>query len=489
MQAKPSFFDKQEPNINDFLQMSDVASQLRQIEENVVQQLDNDKTKEKLRSKLLDLAKIKGENITPEQIDKAIDDYYSRQYSFKAPEKRISTGLANLYINRTQIARKVGIPAITGLALTGAVWLTAVGANTVYKGSLERRAEESIERVYHDKQDLQRNIEEIFSSPIKEQLPRDEKNLVNSILSSAKSRLAETNPILEVYCPEGSAKTAITKQNMDEAQKQIQILENIINPAKSELEESSKIIKNQQQYISTEQSLESLINEIRGTDPLPVFLKRAEIAYSSGVNCIDKRQLPQAKEYRSNLVAIKSDIGNFSILTDKTEKIYNSVVTTAREDPAKKIGMDLYKEAKQFINLADVPRLNHTVSALESLNSVLEQEYTLRIINRSGIKSGIDRYFTDKHGKRSSGFYIIVEAIDRNGNEVPVKIRSEENGSIETVNMWGERVPEYVYEKVKADKLDNGIINNDLVGKKERGYLTEVIEMDGVNREGQITRW
>ena len=67
------------------------------------------------------------------------------------------------------------------------------------------------------------------------------------------------------------------------------------------------------------------------------------------------------------------------------------------------------------------------------------------------------------------------------------RITSEEDQSTRNVRRFGVRVPERVYEAVKADKLDNGLIDDKVFGEKRRGeravrYRREVAG-------GMITEW
>ena len=144
---------------------------------------------------------------------------------------------------------------------------------------------------------------------------------------------------------------------------------------------------------------------------------------------------------------------------------------------------------QRLIEGIELKQLKKNVDSLENIAYTLNQEYTIRIVSREGVKSGIDRYYTDEHGKRTSGWYLIVEAVDSKQQVLPVEVRNEENGQVERVQMWGERVPEQVYDKVKADKMDNGLIENDTVGKKRKGYLKEEMTMPGVTKQGEITGW
>ena len=128
------------------------------------------------------------------------------------------------------------------------------------------------------------------------------------------------------------------------------------------------------------------------------------------------------------------------------------------------------------------------------MDAVLRQAYTVSIVNKEGVKSGIDRYYTDEHGKRNSGWYLIVEATDKDGRVQPQKIKNVENSQTSVVELWGERVPQAIYERVKADKMADGIVDDKLFSVKEKGYINDKIVMKGPNgqpltRAGQITSW
>jgi hypothetical protein len=81
----------------------------------------------------------------------------------------------------------------------------------------------------------------------------------------------------------------------------------------------------------------------------------------------------------------------------------------------------------------------------------------------------------------------VVEAIDAHGAALSLPILNEENNQTETVNVWGIRVPEAVYRTVEADKRDDGIIQHNIVGIKQFGYLEPdyLIQVLG----GAVTRW
>ena len=109
----------------------------------------------------------------------------------------------------------------------------------------------------------------------------------------------------------------------------------------------------------------------------------------------------------------------------------------------------------------------------------------MRVVSRSGVKSGFWTF--PEINTEATNYYIVVEAIDVHGKPLSLPILNEENNVTETVEMWGIRVPEAVYHAVENDKLDDGIIQRNIVGIKQYGYLEPeyLIQVLG----GAVTRW
>jgi hypothetical protein len=84
-------------------------------------------------------------------------------------------------------------------------------------------------------------------------------------------------------------------------------------------------------------------------------------------------------------------------------------------------------------------------------------------------------------------FYLIVEAVTPDGRTLNLPVTSEEDGRTETVSKWGIRVTEDVFEQIRRDKSDDGIVQRNRLGEKRRGHL-EVEYLIPV-LGGAITRW
>lgn len=122
----------------------------------------------------------------------------------------------------------------------------------------------------------------------------------------------------------------------------------------------------------------------------------------------------------------------------------------------------------------------------------LAQAYTLKVVNEPGVKSGVWRYPNDNPGpcsadERRCNHYVVVDALEASGRPVTVTVLNEETGRRESASRFAVRVPIETYERVKADKTDNGLIDEPLIGVKKSGRpdVEYVVPVSG----GTITKW
>jgi hypothetical protein len=144
--------------------------------------------------------------------------------------------------------------------------------------------------------------------------------------------------------------------------------------------------------------------------------------------------------------------------------------------------------AKTGLNAASSGDLAAARKSEQQLTDTLEQlraAYEIRIVNREGDVTGLWRI--PKANPDTYNFYLVVEAIDANGKRVPQLITNEETGKRERVETWAVRVDRPVLVSVKADKDDDGIIQNNIAGRKLRGELAPQWSIEV--QDGAITRW
>ena len=151
-------------------------------------------------------------------------------------------------------------------------------------------------------------------------------------------------------------------------------------------------------------------------------------------------------------------------------------------------------EARVYREKDDPKGLESVRKSLADLGARLGESYNVAVVSGAGRKSAVDRYYRDKDGRRVSGFYLIVEARTPDGKALTRRIHNDENDSYKEVTAWAERVPEAVYERLKKDKLEDGILNETAFAAKRKGFPDEEITMPGPDgkplaRLGRITEW
>ncbi|WP_299817009.1 DUF6384 family protein [uncultured Roseibium sp.] len=122
---------------------------------------------------------------------------------------------------------------------------------------------------------------------------------------------------------------------------------------------------------------------------------------------------------------------------------------------------------------------------LRQLAAQLQEVFEVRIIAREGVPTGITRI--PDANPDTENYYIVVEAVDPDGNILKRSIASEESSAAETVDKWGQRVSETIYNAVRRDKMEDGIVQKGILGQKRRGELD--IKWRGGVQDGAITKW
>jgi hypothetical protein len=145
----------------------------------------------------------------------------------------------------------------------------------------------------------------------------------------------------------------------------------------------------------------------------------------------------------------------------------------------------LYADAENAANRGEADAVKKALAQLSQLRDQLRQAYEIRIVSKPDTPSGVWRVPDANTNARN--YYIIVEAVGPDGKVLKLPITSEENRSTEVVEKWGIRVDGSVFERVRRDKADDGIIEDNRFGEKKRGYLTPEYRFQTTG--GAITQW
>jgi len=122
---------------------------------------------------------------------------------------------------------------------------------------------------------------------------------------------------------------------------------------------------------------------------------------------------------------------------------------------------------------------------LRDLAARLQEVFEVRIVSREGVPTGVSRI--PEANPDTENYYIVVEAVDPDGNILEREILSEESSEAELVDIWGQRVTDTIYNAVRRDKMEDGIVQKGVLGQKRRGEL-DIKWRSGV-QDGAITKW
>jgi hypothetical protein len=181
----------------------------------------------------------------------------------------------------------------------------------------------------------------------------------------------------------------------------------------------------------------------------------------------------------------KQTLQQLKAMPNKLAEQRDQVLAEAREDKVREQAEALFKDAMAAVSRKDNDAANKGYAALRQLYDDLIRQYELRIVSRQDTPSGVWR--TPDNNPKALNYYIIVEAVTPGGKRLSLSVTSEEHGTTETVEQWGVRVTPEVFEQVKRDKMDDGIIQGNVLGVKKRGYLTPEYVIPTVG--GAITKW
>jgi hypothetical protein len=172
-------------------------------------------------------------------------------------------------------------------------------------------------------------------------------------------------------------------------------------------------------------------------------------------------------------------------LPDELQAMHQSVTGAAQSERARQAANDQLAAAQAALRDGNQDQARQALERLRALRTSLEQTYELRIVSRPGERTGVWRIPDANTNARN--YYIIVEAVGPDGSILEVPVTSEETGLTEQVDKWALRVDERVFNRVAADKQDDGIIQERSFGVKQRGQLEPEYRVPTTG--AAITQW
>ncbi|MCB9971837.1 MAG: hypothetical protein H6847_10055 [Hyphomonas sp.] len=162
------------------------------------------------------------------------------------------------------------------------------------------------------------------------------------------------------------------------------------------------------------------------------------------------------------------------------------IQTSTEDAEARGLAETYYQDGVAAARDGDAKGAHAALANLKTLQGDLAVSYQVRVVYGPGEpRSGVFRIPDDAPQTRN--YYLIVEAVDAAGRVLEVPVTSEEDQTVKRVKKWGQRVSEEDFYRVAADKGDDQIIQNDVIGAKVAGKLrpTYTVATPG----GAIVTW
>jgi len=191
------------------------------------------------------------------------------------------------------------------------------------------------------------------------------------------------------------------------------------------------------------------------------------------------------QDQRAEQAAIAARIELAETLPRQIEAAAQDALTEAGTPDARERAEQIHADALSALSRSDAEAARVGLASLQRLAGELRETYALRIVGRPGEQSGVYRIPDVNTGARN--YYLIVEAVKPDGSVLTLPITNEEDGRTQNVAKWGVRVPQQTYDAVARDKMEDGIVQNNILGEKQRGALEPTYRMNVSG--GAITDW
>jgi len=477
--------DKKKDSFEETLLIMDAVDELRRQEEYFNQKMDSVTDAEEMKERLRKLYKQSDIDVSDEILDKAVKAKQEERFTYHPPEKSMSARLALAYINRKRaIPYAVMASVIIGFLSSLHFMFVTVPHHFKVK-NMVTSVSSSINSWESDANKQKEAIaaQTAALESIKD-VPKSVEQVVDSKKLEVKLSLSEASGLMQLASNMKKPKK-VDSSNIEELYnadvKAISDHATALNAVSSKMSGVSRQISEIRTLVGMASKYEAV--KINKKDLVPVIAQRAKDAYDRGLDALSTGDLKVASQ---SLNEVKSAL-NLQATYGSIQNRINEAVALVKEnhptaDTLNTIGQ-LRSVAEHNLSIADATGADAATKELEAKAQEAIMDLRLVVVTRG--KSGVWRYPLDN--RTAKNYYLIVNAEQPNGDIVPIQIKSEETGAMSTVKMFGVRVSKSVYEQVKADKLDNGIIEHNVVAHKPRGSFKYEHVLD--IQDGRITSW
>lgn len=451
--------------LSDQLGAMAIIDELYQKQQLLLEHLDRDELRHNLEESIKAFYQARGQNVDDKIIDEGINRWFDNRLRFIAPKRPwLQHLLVRCYLNRKVVSTVIGVFSLSAtLMVFGSLNHTKVVKSEIESGYSQ------ILTSKNTLVELKNQFSEIDKYPIHyAQIPAKKlktsiTNLLNQDFIPNVTKPSVAGSFITENEKEAYKKfkqISLTVSNkLSEVRLQIQTLNKLFEDDKrlAKLIESDQFIEASKQYPVLQHAVDTIIDNLNQGQEVVDF-SQIEVFYNS---------IERAKAIENKIQADRNQFLELKVPNSEMGPVI--ALQDALQADLKNLNFDNVENYKKMI--AYYLKLAQTT-------------LTLTIVDNPNYKSGVERTHENTNGK---SWYIIVTPTLPNGETTSLWVKSIETGEIKFVDMFGQQVTEKAYKSVRADKIDDGHIDNNQLCNKPKGRLAFICP----NRvkSGRILEW
>lgn len=448
-----------------------VVDQLRHQQMQVQEHLNLPQRRAEVAERIRTYYQAQGIAYDDALIEQGVRAFFARRLAFEAPEQTALQRLTTrLLLNRRKLMRILQLIVVALLA----VQCTRV-VNDTAKTS---KVQDNVRTAEYRSSDLSADLAQHKSrlDALQQAVAQQPEPAATRLLGPLAERLTQVQTLL-THRPWPQL---IDSDNRDSVQQDLDTYERNTQSARAQLRQADKGLNDVQAIIDARSRLQAVLHNpafTAGAKRFGVMAQQARVADQAignadtqGIEVVDR----EVGELESQLDRIQQ----VQPLIRRLDEIEQQLPALRLPPNDLRVVRAQAAQVDKAIDALQARQASDHLSTLDSLLVFARQALELRVVDRYGVKSGVERCYDqalcNQGGDSLQGksWYLVVEAVDAAGNPISVPVTSSETGESRWASYFGVRVSQAEYLKVKEDKLSDGHIDDLAMGSKPANMLS-----------------
>lgn len=448
-----------------------VVDQLRHQQMQVQEHLNLPQRRAEVAERIRTYYQAQGIAYDDALIEQGVRAFFARRLAFEAPEQTALQRLTTrLLLNRRKLMRILQLIVVALLA----VQCTRV-VNDTAKTS---KVQDNVRTAEYRSSDLSADLAQHQSrlDALQQAVAQQPEPAATRLLGPLAERLTQVQTLL-THRPWPQL---IDSDNRDSVQQDLDTYERNTQSARAQLRQADKGLNDVQAIIDARSRLQAVLHNpafTAGAKRFGVMAQQARVADQAignadtqGIEVVDR----EVGELESQLDRIQQ----VQPLIRRLDEIEQQLPALRLPPNDLRVVRAQAAQVDKAIDALQARQASDHLSTLDSLLVFARQALELRVVDRYGVKSGVERCYDqalcNQGGDSLQGksWYLVVEAVDAAGNPIRVPVTSSETGESRWASYFGVRVSQAEYLKVKEDKLSDGHIDDLAMGSKPANMLS-----------------